>query len=271
MEMKAEGNMGVCRSRKYSDISTCAPLGTNVAYAQLNKEQVGWRIDSTANHHPIVRPAYLPASVGLSFQPAPPRPCPMPHSERVLPLAPGLTEMMTLKRGYNLGATNQNKNSEEFQREKYIESLKLPKDEKYFHLLMPYKHQRIQEDDEIFQKVTYTYVCKYDDCDKVFSKACNFLDHVRMHEGVKPYQCTLCDKEFVQKWNLRKHFKKHEASSLSERKVFKCVKCNKGFTERYNLKVGLYKIRVLRKQTNISCGHVVSANLLHQFILIYPL
>jgi hypothetical protein len=27
----------------------------------------------------------------------------------------------------------------------------------------------------------------------------------------------------------------------------------------------------LRKQTNISCGHVVSVNLLHQFILIYPL
>jgi hypothetical protein len=85
---------------------------------------------------------------------------------------------------------NRKRNTEEYVREQYIESLQLSKDDKYLHLLKPYLHERIKHEDKMFQKVKYTYVCKYRDCYKVFNKACNFLDHVRMHENIKPYQCA---------------------------------------------------------------------------------
>ncbi len=129
------------------------------------------------------------------------------------------------------------RNQAEYDREQKIEALTMDKDEKYLHLLEPYKYQRVQQGDNVLQKMAFTYICKYDDCDKSFAKACNFLDHVRMHEGIKPYKCSRCPKEFVQKCNLKKHFKRHLSATLEERKVYKCNICQKGFTERYNLKV----------------------------------
>lgn len=141
-------------------------------------------------------------------------------------------------------AASERRNLAEYEREQQIEAMTLDKDEKYFHLLKPYKYERVQQGDNLLQKVAFTYVCKYDGCDKTFTKACNFLDHVRMHEGIKPYKCTRCSKEFVQKCNLKKHFKRHLSATLEERKVYKCSICSKGFTERYNLKVSTWKIIV---------------------------
>jgi len=136
----------------------------------------------------------------------------------------------------NGNISDKRRNQIEYDREQEIEALTLDKDEKYFHLLKPYHYQRVQHGDNIVRKVTYTYICKYDNCNKTFAKACNFLDHVRMHEGIKPYSWSRCSKEFVQKCNLKKHFKRHLTKTLDERKVYKCSICQKGFTERYNLK-----------------------------------
>lgn len=83
-------------------------------------------------------------------------------------------------------------NKEEFEREEKIKILRLCKDDMYYHLLKPYKYTRFSEFDEKEQKEKYTYECKYEECNKVFTKAWNLLDHVRMHEGIKPYQCELC-------------------------------------------------------------------------------
>lgn len=47
--------------------------------------------------------------------------------------------------------------------------------------------------------------CGYGNCKKTFHKAWNFVDHARVHLGIKPYQCKKCDKSFTQKGNLRKH------------------------------------------------------------------
>ena len=43
----------------------------------------------------------------------------------------------------------------------------------------------------------------YENCGKEFIKAWNFLDHFRMHQGVRPFVWELWDKSFTQKGNLK--------------------------------------------------------------------
>ncbi|CAI2375641.1 unnamed protein product [Moneuplotes crassus] len=49
--------------------------------------------------------------------------------------------------------------------------------------------------------------CRYDNCQKFFYKTWNFIDHARMHLGVKPFVCNLCRSCFTQKGNLKTHYK----------------------------------------------------------------
>lgn len=81
------------------------------------------------------------------------------------------------------------------------------------------------------------YICGHDDCKKEFLRTCNLLDHMRMHEGIKPNTCEYCGKGFTQKSNLRKHLKVHIAPELESRKRYTCEACGCKYTERYNYKV----------------------------------
>lgn len=128
-------------------------------------------------------------------------------------------------------------NMKEFERANKIEAMNLSKDDMYFLLLKPYKYERLLENDPITRKMKYAYRCKYDDCNRYFTKGWNILDHVRMHEGLRPYQCEFCDRAFTQRCNLKKHRRRHIITDLRDRKKFKCNVWGKGFTERYNLKV----------------------------------
>lgn len=66
------------------------------------------------------------------------------------------------------------------------------------------------------------YICGHEDCRKEFLRTCNLLDHMRMHEGIKPNNCEYCGKGFTQKSNLRKHLKVHLAPELQDRKRYTC-------------------------------------------------
>ena len=129
------------------------------------------------------------------------------------------------------------RNHWEFLRSEEIENMGLPKHEMYNLLLRPYFHESIIELDEQNLKAKYLYKCKYGDCNRVFTKGWNILDHVRMHEDLRPYQCEFWSRAFTQKCNLTKHIQRHLVTNLKERKKFKCNICEKSFTERYNLKV----------------------------------
>lgn len=111
------------------------------------------------------------------------------------------------------------------------------KQELYEKLLKPFKHEKSERLDPTSGKYKVIYICKYNHCNKEFTKTWNLLDHVRMHEGIRPYECDICGKTFTQKGNLKKHSKQHTMKSLKARKRFKCEICHKKYTERYNLMV----------------------------------
>lgn len=69
------------------------------------------------------------------------------------------------------------------------------------------------------------FVCKYDECNLEFTRAWNLLNHLRMHEGEKPYVCRMCSKSFTQKGNLKKHIKTHLFSKTFSRRKYGCKNC----------------------------------------------
>lgn len=129
------------------------------------------------------------------------------------------------------------RNQQEFNRAENIEAMGLTKDDMYLMLLDPYKYERITELDSVTHKSKFSYRWKYADWDRYFTKGWNILDHVRMHEDIRPYQCEFCERAFTQRCNLKKHRRRHIITDLNDRKKYKCNMCSKGFTERYNLKV----------------------------------
>ncbi|CAI2372630.1 unnamed protein product [Moneuplotes crassus] len=76
-------------------------------------------------------------------------------------------------------------------------------------ILKPYLHSVTFESSKGPRRRKRTIYCKYPECDKVFFKTWNFVDHARMHLGIKPYECKRCDEKFTQKGNLKKHLKKY--------------------------------------------------------------
>lgn len=96
------------------------------------------------------------------------------------------------------------------------------KEELYLKLLSSYKYTTRTYYDEHKEKDVTEYTCGYPMCTKVLQKPWNLLDHVRMHEGVKPFLCNWCGKTFTQKGNLKKHARQHIDPDVNERKRYSC-------------------------------------------------
>ena len=65
----------------------------------------------------------------------------------------------------------------------------------------------------------YVYVCKF--CDKKFAAKDHFENHLRMHEGDKPFQCDQCPSKFSNNESLTIHKRTHSGV-----KPFKCPECD---------------------------------------------
>ena len=113
----------------------------------------------------------------------------------------------------------------------------ISKSEIYEKLLEPFHHSKRTEMDPETGKSRTLYSWKYPKWNKEYTKIWNLLDHVRMHEGIRPYKCDAWGKTFTQKGNLKKHSKQHLLVTLKDRKRFEWNICHKKYTERYNLMV----------------------------------
>ncbi|CAI2368243.1 unnamed protein product [Moneuplotes crassus] len=119
---------------------------------------------------------------------------------------------------------------------------------------------KTEKDNDVLEPFQFKYIhvgtsrykrkiiqCLYEGCNKTFGKSWNFRDHALMHEGHKPYKCSICGKCFTQKGNMKKHVKLHEGKDVTLRKSFKCIYCSKSYTERYNLRSHLKKVHKVTK------------------------
>ena len=70
-------------------------------------------------------------------------------------------------------------------------------------------------------------------CGKTFSKSYNLVVHMRMHEDVRPFHCSLCDQTFRQKAHLQRHETNHR---ITCNWVFgNGEACSKTFSKSHNL------------------------------------
>ena len=86
-------------------------------------------------------------------------------------------------------------------------------------------------------RMVIVYTWGYPECGKEFMRTWNLLDHVKMHQGIKPFVCPYCSNTFTQKGNLRKHVYIDINPNLQSRRRYKCKFCKSRFTENYNYKV----------------------------------
>ncbi|ESO82758.1 hypothetical protein LOTGIDRAFT_211381 [Lottia gigantea] len=133
-----------------------------------------------------------------------------------------------------------------------------------------------------------SYKCPY--CDKIFTRANSELQkHIWMHEGIKPFKCSLCTYSCRSKNNLQAHMLRHSAEkpfcceecgkayksrtalrwhvrSHKDGKMFKCSKCNYEAAQRSHLTRHMETHNVVKRFACQACDY--SANTL-QFMKIH--
>ncbi|KAM3165258.1 Transcription factor IIIA [Lachancea thermotolerans] len=77
-----------------------------------------------------------------------------------------------------------------------------------------------------------TWVCEYEGCSKAFTRPSQLTEHQEtVHQGLKPFTCTECGRQFTRKTHLERHMFTHTAE-----KPFHCSHCGKGVTTRQQLR-----------------------------------
>ncbi|KAL0110589.1 hypothetical protein PUN28_013880 [Cardiocondyla obscurior] len=137
--------------------------------------------------------------------------------------------------------------------------------------------QQLEQDDELTRSLTKEHVSyKCEDCGKVLSTSYNLLIHRNIHSGVRPYVCSVCNKNFRSASGRNRHIQnvhediknfacdicgRHLASRTSRdehmrthsnERPYVCETCGKSFKQKASLYVHqLYHSQVLPHRCNV--------------------
>jgi uncharacterized Zn-finger protein len=67
------------------------------------------------------------------------------------------------------------------------------------------------------------YICPY--CGKKFSATSHLQGHLSIHTGVKEFSCTLCEKEYAYKYQLKKHLSVAHSINLPPTRIRRFPVC----------------------------------------------
>ncbi|XP_071523209.1 uncharacterized protein [Panulirus ornatus] len=70
------------------------------------------------------------------------------------------------------------------------------------------------------------FKCSFPGCDRAFNQKYTMLIHMDIHTGRKDYKCEFCNKDFVQKSNLRCHIKRVHPVNKAGKQLFECEECS---------------------------------------------
>lgn len=73
------------------------------------------------------------------------------------------------------------------------------------------------------------FICKL--CNKQYKRLNKCENHIRIHLGVKPYECWACKRRYHKRRLLNEHYSFHTG-----KKLYQCKKCDKSFRYRKNFK-----------------------------------
>lgn len=77
-----------------------------------------------------------------------------------------------------------------------------------------------------------SYICEVPGCGKEFIHSSSFKKHKDFHNGIKKFQCNICERKFSQACHLREHLKIH-----SNERLHKCKECDKAFRRPDTLRI----------------------------------
>jgi hypothetical protein len=140
------------------------------------------------------------------------------------------------------------------------------KEELCFKLLENFSYEKITTLDSKTHREVYLYKWNQTDCGKFLDTPWSLLEHMQLHEGLRPHRWDWWGKTFSQRGNLKKHVRQHINPDVNDRKRFKCRYWEKGYTERYNLKVGL--ILLLRFPSSIAPSTLGHKNKLLKLLVV---
>ena len=69
-----------------------------------------------------------------------------------------------------------------------------------------------------------------------------------VHEGKKPFKCSICDKSFGRK----SHMELHISAVHEEKKPFECLLCKEGFTRKENMQKHISSVHEKEKSTSVN-------------------